>query len=366
MHKFITALRLGALGLLLALHGPHAFAGDAVQPDTGRAIVRDLQALVQPGAVDDQLTLPIGGVPQWVHVRGRSKDNPLLLFVHGGPASPMSPTAWEFQRPLEEYFTVVQWDQRGAGKSYALSDPDKVRPTLKLQRYVDDAIELSQALLKRYGKKKLILVGHSWGSIVGLRTVQQRPDLFYAYVGTGQVINGRENERISFEYGLAQARAAGNEKAVREMEAIAPYPGDRPLTRARIIVARKWPQYYGGLSAFRQDSMYYFDGGRLSPDYTNAELANIDKGSLLTLDRLLDDIVNARLDDIQRLDVPVFMLLGRHDYTTPTAPVLQWLDQLQAPAKQVVFFEQSAHMVPWEEPGKFLVTLLQQVRPLAQ
>lgn len=329
-----------------------------------RAIVADLDKIVAPHGVQDAYKTRIGGIDQWLTVRGQERDNPMILFVHGGPAAPVTPTLWQFQRPLEEYFTIANWDQRGAGKTYGETDPAQVADTIRIDRYVDDAIEVAEHLRQRYGKKKLILMGHSWGTIVGMKAALKRPDLFYAYVGIGQVISVRENERISFDYALAQAKAHKNEEALRDLQSIAPYPGNQPITRERIIVARKWPQYYGGLSAYRSESAYYFDGPRLSPEYDAKQAKDIDQGNLLTLGRVLPEFVQVDLSNVKTFPIPVVMFLGRHDYTTPTAPTEAWLKQVKAPSKQAVWFERSAHMVPWEEPGKTLVSLLTYVRNL--
>lgn len=209
-------------------------------------------------------------------------------------------------------------------------------------------------------------MGHSWGTVIGMSAALKRPDLFYAYIGIGQVISTRENERISFEYALQQAKAHDNAPALKELESIAPYPGDQPITRERIIVARKWPQFYGGLSAFRDTSTYYFDAPLLSPEYDEADIRAIDQGSLLTLGKILPEFVNVDFTNVHTFPIPVVMFMGRHDYTTPTSPTAAWLDQVRAPYKQGVWFEHSAHMIPWEEPGKTLVSLLKYVRPLAE
>jgi len=339
-------------------------------PDTtpyakAREIVRDLDRITSPTGIQETYSTPIGGVSQWLTVRGQDRANPILLFVHGGPASPAMPTLWQFQRPLEDYFTVVQWDQRAAGKSLAETDPASMDSTLHIGRYVDDAIEVAEYVRKRYGKDKVILVGHSWGTIVAMQAALKRPDLFYAYVGIGQVIDTRENERISYDYGVQQAQAHHNAEALKELASIAPYPGNTPITRERIIIARKWAQYYGGLSAFRDNSPYYFDGPLLSPDYTAADVCAIDQGNVATLGRVLPEFLDVDLRGVKRFPIPVVMFLGRHDYTTPSAPTADWLERVEAPAKQAVWFEHSAHMIPWEEPGKTLVSLLQTVRPLA-
>ncbi|WP_227470235.1 alpha/beta fold hydrolase [Massilia sp. YMA4] len=355
-----------AVPLLLGATGAMADdAADAIAYQKSRAAVADLTRIVAPAGIQASYKTAIGGIDQWLYVRGQDKANPIILFVHGGPASPVIPTAWQFQRPLEEYFTVVNWDQRGAGLTYRDNPPDQVAGTLTVARYVDDTIEVAEHLRKKYGKAKVILMAHSWGTVPAMGAALKRPDLFYGYVGLGQVISTRENERISFDYALAQAQKLGNQEALTELRSIAPYPGDAPITRERIIVARKWPQHYGGLSAYRSESAYFFGGPRLSPDYRPEDVATIDQGSLFTLGRLLPEFVTVDYSRVATFPIPVVMFLGRHDYTTPTAPTEAWLRQVKAPYKQAVWFEHSAHMIPWEEPGKTLVSLLRYVRPLA-
>jgi pimeloyl-ACP methyl ester carboxylesterase len=357
---------------LLGMLGTGAAAQDADTQarskayDEARAAVADLERIAAPQGVQDSYKTRIGGIDQWINVRGQERANPMILFVHGGPASPVTPTMWQFQRPIEEYFTVANYDQRGAGKTYGETDPEAVGPTLHIDRYVDDAIEVAEHLRQRYGKQKLILMGHSWGTIVGMKAALKRPDLFYAYVGIGQVISTRENERISFEYAMSRAKAENNQEALRELASIAPYPGNQPITRERIIVARKWPQHYGGLTAFRSSSGYFFDGPLLSPEYDARQVRDIDRGSLLTLGRVLPEFVQVDFNAVHEFPIPVVMFLGRHDYTTPTAPTEAWLKQVKAPYKQAVWFERSAHMIPWEEPGKTLVSLLTWVKPLVR
>ena len=354
---------------LLALLPMGALAQEAC-PDRSayapaREIIADLGRISAPTGVQEAYAAEIGGIRQWVNVRGQDRANPMVLFVHGGPASPVIPTLWQFQRPLEEYFTVVNYDQRGAGRTLTLNPEAAVADTLHIQRYVDDGIALAEYLRTRYHKRKLVLMGHSWGTVVAMHAALQRPDLFHAYVGIGQVINVRTNEQVSFDYGLRTARERGNAEAVREMESIAPYPGDQPITRERIVIARKWPQFYGGLTAYRDSSNYFFQGPRLSPDYDDAARCAINAGSVFTLGRLLDEFLQVDFTGVKRFPIPVVMFMGRHDYTTPSEPTAAWLAQVQAPYKRGVWFEHSAHMMPWEEPGKTLASLLEHVRPRA-
>jgi pimeloyl-ACP methyl ester carboxylesterase len=330
-----------------------------------REVVRDLVRIVAPSGIQESYKVKIGGIDQWLNIRGQDRTNPVIVFVHGGPASPLTPTIWQFQRPLEEYFTVVNWDQRGAGKTYGEVEPDSISATIRIPRYVDDVIEVAEHIRERYGKGKAILMAHSWGTVIGLSAALKRPELFHAYVGIGQVINTRDNERLSFDYALGQATAHQNVPALEELQSIAPYPGDEPITRERIIIARKWAQHYGGLSAYRDSSQYFFGAPRLSPEYDDADRCAIDKGNMFTLGRILPQFLEVDFKPIRSVPIPLVMFMGRHDYTTPSAPTAAWLSQVDAPYKQGVWFERSAHMVPWEEPGKMLVSLLKYARPLA-
>jgi len=330
-----------------------------------RDIVGDLGRIVAPSGIQESYKVRIGGVDQWLNVRGQDRSNPIILFIHGGPASPLTPTIWQFQRPLEEYFTIVNWDQRGAGKTYREASPAAMKGTIHIPRYVADAVEVAEYVERRYHVAKVILMAHSWGTVVGLHAVEKRPDLFFAYVGLGQIINMRDNERISYDYGVEQARKHKNAPALRELATIAPYPGKQPITRERIIIARKWAQFYGGLSAFREDSRYFFNAPLLSPEYDRNDVCSIDKGNVLTLGAILPEFLAVDFSRVRSLSVPVVLFMGRHDFTTPSERTAAWLSRVEAPYKRGVWFERSAHMIPWEEPGKMLVSLLTYVRPLA-
>ena len=330
-----------------------------------RDVIKDLGRIVAPSGVQEAYKAKIGGIAQWINVRGQDRNNPVILFVHGGPASPLIPTIWQFQRPLEEYFTIVNYDQRGAGKTFNETAPDSLSDSIHIPRYIDDAIEVAEYIKTRYHKDKVILMGHSWGTVIGMGAALKRPDLFYAYVGIGQVISTRENERLSFDYAVEQSKAHNNEKAIKELASIAPYPGDQPVTRERIVTARTWAQHYGGLSAYRDSSYYFYNAGKLSPEYNDCDVRAIDAGNMFSLGRLLPEFLGVDYRNVRSFPIPVVMFMGRNDYTTPSAPTDEWLKRVKAPYKRGVWFEHSAHMVPWEEPGKTLVSLLETVRPLA-
>lgn len=330
-----------------------------------KAIIEDLDRIVAPNGIQESYALEIGGINQWIYVRGQDKDNPIILFVHGGPASPLSPIMWTFQNPMEEYFTIVNYDQRAAGKTYASNDTLNLSKTIHIDSYVEDIVEIAEYLKTEYKKEKVILMGHSWGTIISMHAALKRPDLFYAYVGIGQVINTKENERLSFEYALDKAKTDNNKTALEELQSIAPYPGNEPITRDRIIIARKWPQYFGGLTAYRNNSDYFFQAPLLSPEYSETDVQAINQGNIFTLSKILPEFLDVDFNDITEFPIPVFMFMGRHDYTTPSEPTETWINNVDAPIKKGIWFENSAHLIPMEEPGKMLLSLVKEVRPMA-
>ena len=364
MPRFLFAIVLSCFTFAATAAAQAPASDDATR---ARAVVADLMRIPGPDGVQETYRQPVNGVPHWISIRGQDRSNPVILFVHGGPATPTIPSLWQFQRPLEEYFTMVNYDQRGAGKTFREDHSDTVAGTLRIQTYVDDLVAIAEHVRAKLGKQRVLLVGHSWGTIVAMRAALARPDLFHAYVGIGQVIDVRENERVSLEYGLAEARRRGDDEALREMEALLPYPGTTPLTRERIVAARKWPQHYGGMAAHRDaTNLWFYGAARLSPDYDADDRAALNAGSLFTLERVLDEFVEVDFSDVREFEIPVVMFMGRHDYTTPSQLTADWLEAVEAPFKRGVWFERSAHMVPWEEPGKTLVSLLEVVRPLVR
>jgi proline iminopeptidase len=331
----------------------------------GRAIIADIDRIVTPNGVQESFVADLGGARQAVSVRGADRANPILLFIHGGPGAVEMPVGWAFQRPWEDYFTIVQWDQRGAGKSYALNDPQRLAPTLTLERYRDDAIALIELLRRRYGQRRIFVLGHSWGSLVGLAVAARRPDLLYAYIGMGQIIDMRENERVGMAWTIARARRENDMQAVREIEALRPYPDSGPFTIGQADGWRRWSIRYGALAAGRPDANFYLRAPRLSPEYDEADLRAWDEGSAFTVRTLWPRLADVSFQSVRRLDVPVVFLLGRHDYTTPAPIAAAWLARLRAPRKLAVWFEHSAHLPMIEEPGRVFATLLRDVRPLA-
>jgi proline iminopeptidase len=366
----MMTIRMALIGTTLALAAASPASAQSPAPTDayapGRAVVADIDRIVTQKGVQETFEAFLGGTRQVINVRGADRRNPILLFVHGGPGAVEMPIAWSFQRPWEDFFTVVQWDQRGAGRSFLLEDPKAIAATLTPDRYRDDAIELIELLQRRYGKHKVFLMGHSWGSVVGLSVASKRPDLLYAYIGVGQLIDFRENERIGYAWTLDQARKDHNAEAVRELEALQPYPGPGGLDIDKTGVERKWSVHYGGLAAGRDSGDFYFHAGRLSPQYSHDDLVAWDEGSAFTMKSMWPQLADVSFETLNRLGTPVFLFLGRHDETCPSEIAAAWMARLKTPRKQIVWFDNSAHLPMIEEPGRTLAALIADVRPLAR
>jgi pimeloyl-ACP methyl ester carboxylesterase len=366
------SIRSLACGVALLLAPLAAQAADVVQAkpftrDDARAIIANVQKIVTPNGIDTHVAVPINGTMQWITVRGRDSHNPILLFIHGGPAAPEMPTSWTFQNDWEDFFTVVQWDQRGAGKTYSANDPAKIAPTLTVAQMQQDTDAMVRYLRATYHKDKIFVLGHSWGSFLGLSLAERHPEWLYAYVGIGQMIDTAESERLDYDATLKKAENAHDAVAVKELKSIAPFVGaDGSLSLDKVNLERKWSVIYGGLSYGRDSYGYYYNAAQLSPDYTDADVAAIDKGSALTLPRFVKGFGDVNFTSVTDFRCPIVIFAGRHDETTSSIVVARWFPRVHAPFKKLIWFENSAHMVQIEEPGRVLMHLVEDVLPLAK
>jgi proline iminopeptidase len=333
---------------------------------------RSARAKIDPKVgVDELFKIDIGGIQQWIHARGVNRSDPVLLYLHGGPGTPMMAFENMFQNPLENHFIVVHWDQRGVGKTYRENPKLDYSTTVTYERMVKDASEVLDLLRKRYGKEKIIVLGHSWGSMLGLGLLEARPDGISAYVGAGQVVDVVENESVGYAATLAEAKKQNNPKAVRELEAIAPYPDSSGISDTpKINVLRDWQQALGfGISRRHRGNVTIALAtfALRSPEY-----------SLWDVVTFLDDGGGQRWPILSRENdafkastfgftyrVPVFLLLGRYDWQVPSTIAEKWLAGIQAPFKRTIWFENSAHSPMIDEPELFSQILINDVRPLA-
>ena len=307
----------------------------------------------------------INGTDQWVLIRSEDAANPVVLFLHGGPGTSQLTLMRRNTQPLEKNFTVVNWDQRLAGKSFAAGrDHEK----LKIRQYVDDVIELSTYLTRRFGKRKIVLAGHSWGSVIGILAAAERPDLFSAYVGIGQMSRMLESERLSYAWTLDRASRADDERSVRKLHEMGPppYTGD---WRSKFLTQRRILGKYGG----------EFFGSRIgafgvvvknlifSTEYTLADRFNYFRGILQSSEAIMPELLQVDLfKRAPELRVPVFFCLGRHDHEVPSTLSARYFQALKAPKKRLVWFERSAHMPNTEEREKFNRFMIDEVLPVSR
>lgn len=341
--------------------------GAMVDRAAATEVIRELRRIVSPEGVERLETVRIGGIDQWVSIRGTDRRNPILLVIHGGPAFPLMPTSWYFQRGWEEYFTVVQWDQRGAGKTFTSNAGVPLEDTLHFEQFVRDAEALVQWIRKEFSQDRIVVLGHSWGSFIGLTLAQRRPQWFHAYVGVGQITDVRESERRGWQFALGKAREAGNQQAVDQLLSIAPYAHKGvPVTIEQLEIQRRWLNHYGGYIHGRTSARAEADAAKLSPEYSDDDLRLIWKANAISESRLLPALFQVDLSKVRTLQVPIVLFAGRHDHNVSSALAAQWLRDLEAPGKTLVWFEHSGHEPMIEEPGRFLVELVQRVRPLAR
>lgn len=339
--------------------------GMAVDRARAQAIIGNLRKITSDNGIEELKAVRIGGIDQWISVRGRDRSNPVLLFIHGGPAVTEMPASWFYQTPWEDYFTVVQWDQRGAGKTMASSNPETLGAELTIDRFVSDAEGLVTYLRETYGKKKIFVLGHSWGTTVGLNLALRHPDWLHAYIGMGQVVDFNENERIGTEFALREAMAKHNVEGMKELEGILPYPdANKPLAIEKILTQRKWLTYFGGMTWNRHDFSFQEDAALLSPDYSERDINARDYAGITAM-AVLPEVANLSSMKITRLKTPVFIFAGQHDYATSSELASRWFARLRAPRKRLVRFEGVAHEIQFEAPGKLLYHLITDVRPLA-
>jgi proline iminopeptidase len=230
-----------------------------------------------------------------------------------------------------------------------------------------DAEDMIAWLRKDLGKDKIFVLGHSWGSFVGLHLAQRRPQWLHAYIGMGQITDAVESERRGWAFAMERARQAKNDEAIRELQSIAGYAqANRPLRWKDIERQRKWLNFYGGAVRGRKGFDHENVGKALSPEYSDADLRTIWVASDFSEERLLGAILSTDFSAVTSLECPMILFNGRDDYNVSASLAAEWFARLQAPSKKLVWFERSAHDIVNEEPGKVLLSLVQVARPIAE
>lgn len=372
LRRAARACIASALAGLSLFAASKAFAADTAAPvrpanrTEAVEIVAQARRIATPQGIERLEKVQVGSIAQWISIRGADRRNPVLLVVHGGPGYTSMPLAWWNARGWEDYFTVVHWDQRGAGRTHLLTDAAAVAPTLTLERMYADTEEVATWVRRELGVERIVVMGHSWGTYLGLRLAREHPGWLHAYVGVAQITDMRENERRNWRLILDKARRAGDAEAVAELEALAPYAADGDdVPMQHIYAQRRLGERFGGTLAYRDNNRAESALVRLAPEYRDDEVGRAWDGNEFAAPLLFREIIDIDLSREKRFEVPLLMFLGRHDTIANPGLVSEWLDGVSAPGKRVVWFEHSAHSPMTEEPGRFLVALVEHVHPLA-
>lgn len=318
--------RIFTIVLLLAVS-----TGFAQVFEESKDLIHELRGIHTPNGIETLEQIKLNGSQQWISIRGKDRDNPILLFLHGGPASPMMPTAWAFQGPWEDYFTVVQWDQRAAGKNWVGTDTTLIAEQLKFGTLIQDAYHLVEHLRLRFGQEKIFLMGYSYGAGIGIRMAARIPEKLHAYIGIGQMAPG-EPEKVIYERLLELAKAASNTEALAELQGIAPYPdkgGANPMRK--ILVVRKWARHFNGGWYGKQDLSLFFELPTLSPEYRPEDVQSLEASTRWITRKILSQS-NAP-DFPYQFDIPISFMMGVHDLHTPYGPAKEYLEALSSPKK---------------------------------
>ena len=326
--------------------------------------VADNRAIISPTGINSLEPVRIGGIDQWIQVRGQNVNNPILLVIHGGPGVALIPLAALFQGPWEQYFTVVEWDQRGAGKTYASNDRDLQRRTMNLQQMEQDTLDVANYLRKRFQRKKIFVLGLSWGSLLGLWLAHEHPDVVSAYVGVGQVVNPTHNQEVAYRDALQEARSSHNEQAVTELESSAP---SQSVDLRKGQTRQNWQAALLGPS----NGVAFLDGRRIvtsllsAPEYSLADVFAFVRGQLFSLEVLIPQMMNVDLTELgSDFRVPILFLQGRRDPYTRPSLIWAYYQTIEAPHREFVWFDNSGHFPFFEEKQKFADELIQRVLPL--
>ena len=315
-----------------------------------RRVARAL-AIDTPNGIVEAGYVKIGGVDQWIQIRGEDRANPVILVLHGGPGSPYA-IFTPVLRSWERHFTVVQWDRRGAGKTFSRNGKEE----LSFERMLDDAVEVTEYLRQHLAKDKIILMAGSMGTIIGVPLAQRRPDLFSAYVGTDNFVDMLQNEAVSYRMTLDRVRAAGNAKALAALERIGGDPARWDLRAWEVKM--RWtmatdPETPG------IETKLIFPLVLTNPAYSLRDVLSFGRGFTYSKQQLFKEWMafDARATGTV-FEVPVFLFQGDNDGLTVTGLAEEYLAEIEAPVKRMALIEHGSHFVAFTRPEQFLAELL--------
>ncbi len=318
----------------------------------------DANGTTMKNSISSAEKITIGGVEQALLIRGSSKSNPILLFLHGGPGTPYDGFAYKFQAELEKRFVVVHWAQRGAGKSYNWGIPNE---SMNMEQLLSDAEELIDHLRLRFNKQKIYLTGHSWGAYLGMYVVKRKPDRIHAFIGAGQGVDLLEQERLSHQFVLQEARNRGDNKALKDLTKI----GEPPYQNISKGLGVKYHYLakYGGYIHGEAGQGMLFRTILKSPEYDILGFVRYGLGLMYTMKHLVKNGGDkmwriSPLNDAYQVDVPVYFIQGKYDRVAAGELLEKYYQKLEAPHKEIVLFEHSGHFIFLKEPDRFCEVII--------
>ncbi len=306
-------------------------------------------------SIAELATMTIGGVEQQLLIRGRDRSNPVLLRLHGGPGS-SEMVFNRLHRELEEHYVVVTWDQRGAGKSY---DGNLDAASMNVEQFVQDTNELAAKLKERFEQDSIYLMGYSWGTVPGIKAIQQQPEHYAAYIAVSQVVNFEQNEALGYAHLVEQAEQDQDEERLDKLAELGrpPYRTLEQMEPFMLLVQEAG----GSVHSPMPNSLLTL---LKATELGWTDIVNMDKGARFSLDAMLDQVRAVKLDEESaEVDVPVYMIAGQHDLQANPALAEAYFAKLKAPLKKLYLFDNSAHAPQYEEPERFIELLTEEILP---
>ena len=343
-------IKKGALGMLiLVVLGIILIAFSQLMAATPK--------IAKENSIAELRKVQLNGRKEWISIRGENRNNPLLLFLAGGPGGSQLAAARYELAELEKDFVVVNWEQPGSGKSYSAIPKKQLTPEI----YVQDGTALVRSLLKEFRQEKVYLVGESWGSALGIFMAKEQPELYHAFMGTGQMVAFEETEKIDYALAMKLAKENGDQKIVDSLRKNGqpPYYGKSVTTKSAVYLnylsqrmARNPEIQNPGFQTIRDLS---------AKEYGILDKVNYLRGILQTFNQVYPQLYEIDLrKDYAKLDIPVYFLLGKHDLNAPRSLAEDYYDKLAAPEKEIIWFEHSGHN-PWINEREHFAEVVQQI-----
>ncbi|MDR2083451.1 MAG: alpha/beta hydrolase [Bacteroidales bacterium] len=352
--KNVTKIILLVLGIILSIFIILIFVIRINSPGRLNPLT-DNNGKVIEGSLTEKNGLQIGHIKQGFFIRSENPDNPVILFLHGGPGSPELPMieVSEKNNRLEKYFTVCYWDQRAAGMTYS-KDIDTADITVS--QFVEDTREITEYLINRFGKEKIYIMGHSWGSYLGIKVVEKYPEYYHAFIGIGQVTNQHLSEQLAYHYMMEHAKAINDKKVIKALNKYDPNAKDFPTQKYLISTRTSSMNKYGIGITHNNFSMRTFVKDLVKfKGYTLSEKVRYAKGSIFSLKHVFYYVINDNLFESSTLfEVPIYIIHGLYDYQVSYKLAKEWINFIEAPDRELYTFENSAHSPNTEEPEKFV------------